>query len=166
MNCSYAWWNEHDWRDTHIDYRCEDGRFQVSTSCETISIPKSLSSNETGVNAGIRSWKKHSSEWAWCQRAMGGIYSTKKWRADTPQRGLEFGNFKPRLKTRYHQLHLLAERFVFRGWWSGYSERGSQNLSNGTDVASWLVNFVFCLHIYSLCTHIASRWHILPSTVF
>jgi hypothetical protein len=54
---------------------------------------------KTGVNPGIRSWKKHLSDWAWCQKAIGGIYFTKKWRAETLQPGLEFDNFKPRLKS-------------------------------------------------------------------
>jgi hypothetical protein len=51
-------------------------------------------------------------------------------------------------------MHLLAERFVFWGWWSWFSERGSQGLSNSTNVAYYLANFTFCLHIYtfySLC---------------
>ncbi len=40
-----------------IDYRREDGPFPVFASCVTISHPDSLSSSETGVNPGIRSWK-------------------------------------------------------------------------------------------------------------
>ncbi len=43
--------------DQTIDYRCEDGRFPVSVSYLTISNPDLLSSIETGVNPGIRSWK-------------------------------------------------------------------------------------------------------------
>jgi hypothetical protein len=61
--------------------------------------PKSLSSSETGIYPGIRSWKKHLSAWARCQEAIGGIYFTKKQRAETLQRGLEFDNFKPRLES-------------------------------------------------------------------
>jgi hypothetical protein len=81
------------------DNRYEGGRFLVSVSCVTISNPHLLSSSETGVNPGIRSWKKHLSEWARCQKATGGIYFTKKWWAETLQPGLEFDNFKPRLKS-------------------------------------------------------------------
>ncbi len=44
------------------------------------------------------------------------------------------------------QMHLLAERFVFGGWWSRLLERGSQDLSNGTNDT---IRFFF-LHIYSL----------------
>jgi hypothetical protein len=80
-----------------IDWRCEDGRFPVSASCVTIPNPDSLSSSETGVNLGIRSWKKHWSERARCQKAIGGIYFTKKWTSETLQPGLEFENFKPKL---------------------------------------------------------------------
>jgi hypothetical protein len=57
-----------------IDYRCEDGRFPVvylSASCVPISNPKSLPSNGTGVNPGIRSWKMHVTDWAECQNVTG-----------------------------------------------------------------------------------------------
>ncbi len=36
----------------------------------------------------------------------------------------------------------LDEGFVFWKWWSGFHERGSEDLSNGTNVASWLANFL------------------------
>ncbi len=38
-------------------------------------------------------------------------------------------------------MHLLAERLVFRGWWSGFFESGSQTPSNGIIVASLLAKF-------------------------
>ncbi len=82
-----------------IDYRCEDGSFLVSASCGTISDPEWLSSSETGVNPGISSRKKHLSDWARRQKAIGGIYFTKKWRAETQQPDLRFGVFKSRLKS-------------------------------------------------------------------
>jgi hypothetical protein len=47
-------------------------------------------------------------------------------------------------------MHLQAERFVFSGWWSRFSKIGSQGLSNGSNVASWLSNAFFFVHIYSL----------------
>jgi hypothetical protein len=65
----------------------------------TIANLDLLSNSETGVNPGIRSWKKHLSDWARCQEAIGGIYFTKKWRAETIQPGLEFDNFKPWLNS-------------------------------------------------------------------
>ncbi len=42
--------------------------------------------------------KKHLSEWARRQKLIGGIYFTKKWRAETLRPGLELDNFKPQLK--------------------------------------------------------------------
>ncbi len=84
----------------NIDYRCIDGRFWVPASWVTISNPNSLSRSETGVNPGIRSWKKRSSEWAWCQKAIGGISFTKKWRTETLRPGLQFADFKPQLESR------------------------------------------------------------------
>ncbi len=60
--------------------------------------------------------------------------------------------------TWYLQMHLLANNVrVFweggegGGWWSEFSLRGNQDLSNGPNVASYyLANFSFCLHIYNL----------------
>jgi hypothetical protein len=67
-----------------IDYTCEDGSFPVFTSSVTISNPDSLSSSETVVNLGIRSWIQHKSYWAWILMSeIQGIYLTKKWRAET-----------------------------------------------------------------------------------
>ncbi len=76
------------------DYRCEDGQVPKSTSCVKISNPNSLFSSERGFNPGRRSWRKHLSEWASCQKAVGGIHFTKKWatqkkRAETLKPGLE-----------------------------------------------------------------------------
>jgi hypothetical protein len=82
-----------------MDYRCEDGPFPLSASFVIISNPDSLSRSETGANPGTRSWKKHSSDRARSQKAIRGIYFTKKCRAKTLQPGLELDNFKPRLKT-------------------------------------------------------------------
>jgi hypothetical protein len=55
-------------------------------------------------------------------------------------------------------MHLLAEGFVFWGWWLVFSETGNQDLSNGINVAYWLVNF-FCLHIYSLCSCLSTPYN-------
>ncbi len=80
-------------------YRCEDGRSPVSASCVTISNLDLFSSSSTGVNPGIRSWRKHLPDWARCQKAIGGICFTKKWRAEILQPDLEFDNFKPWLES-------------------------------------------------------------------
>ncbi len=118
-----------------INNRCEDGRFLVSTSCVASPNPDSLSSSETGVNPGIRSWKKaliwmsSMSESHWC------IYFTKKWRAGTLQPGLEFDNFKPRLESG--TLKCIS---WLNGSFLGDDDRGflrgSQDLSHGTNVHS------------------------------
>ncbi len=100
------------------------------------TIDDSLSSSETGVNFGIRSWKKHFSEWAWCQKAIGGIYSTKKWRAETLQPGLEFDYFKPWLESGFFKCISWLNGSIFGGWWSWFYERGSQDLSYGANSAT------------------------------
>jgi hypothetical protein len=93
-----------------VDYWWENGRFHVSASCVTISNLDMLSSITTGVNPGTISCEKHLCEWARCQKAIGGIYFTKKWRAETLQPGFEFDNFKPRLKSGI---------FKFNSWLTG-----------------------------------------------
>jgi hypothetical protein len=57
-----------------MDYRCEDGRFPVSPSCMTLSNQDLHFNSETGASPVTKSWKKHSSEWARCQEAVGGIH--------------------------------------------------------------------------------------------
>ncbi len=132
-----------------IDYRREDGRFLVSVSCVTISKPDAISSSETGVNPGIRSWKKHLYDWAQCQKAIGSIYCTKKWRAEILQPGLEFDNFKPWLKSGIFKcISWLNSSFVL-GWWSEFSERGSEDLCNGTNVAFYNPPIYFSVLLFT-----------------
>ncbi len=119
----------------------------MSASCVTISNPDLLSSSETRINHGMRSWKNHLSEWARCQKASDGIYFTKKRRAETLQPGLDFDNFKPWLKSGIFKCISWLNGSFFRGWWSGFSERVSQGLSNDTNITSSLSNVFFCLHI-------------------
>ncbi len=107
-----------------IDYRCEDGRFPVSASCVTILIPDSLWSRETMVYFGIKSWKKHLSDWARCQKAVGGIYFTNKWRAETLQPGLGFHNFKPRLQSSIFKCISWLNGSFFGGDDWGISKEG------------------------------------------
>ncbi len=116
--------------------------------CVTISNPDLLSSSETEVNLGIKSWKNHPSEWSQCQKAVGGIYFTKKWRAETLQPGLEFDYFKPRLENGIFKRISWLNGSSF-GAWSGYSEGGSQNLPNGTNAASQLAITFLCSIPYS-----------------
>jgi hypothetical protein len=87
-------------------------------SCVTIANPDLLSSSEAGVNPAVRSWKKHSSEWAWCQKAIGEIYFTKKWRAEHLQPGLEFDNIKPRLKSGTFKSISWLNSLLIGGRWA------------------------------------------------
>ncbi len=98
--------------------------------------------SETGLNHGIKSQKKLLSERAPCEKAVGGIYFTKKWRAETLQPVLEFDNFKPRLESCILNCIPWLNGPFFGGWWLGFSERGSQGLSNGTNVASQLAKSI------------------------
>ncbi len=81
----------------------------------------------------------HTSEWARCQEAIG-FNSTKMWRAETLQRGLEFDNFKPRLESGiFKYISSLNGSFLFFfffGWWSRFSEEESEDLSDDTKVVS------------------------------
>jgi hypothetical protein len=44
-------------------------------------------------------------------------------------------------------MRFLAERFHILAWWSAFSKRGSQDLSNGTNVNVWLANFFLSVHV-------------------
>ncbi len=112
----------------HIIYICEDGRFPESESCVTIPNSDSLSSsNETWVIPEIRSWKSTCNVWAWCQKAIGGIYFTEKWRVETIQPNLEFDNFKPRLKNGIFKWISWLNASFFGGDDRSFSERESQH---------------------------------------
>jgi hypothetical protein len=60
----------------------------------------------------------------------------------------------------YLRIHLIVERFVFWAWWSWSSERESQDLSNDTNVASWLANFssVFIMIVYVRESRFKKKW--------
>ncbi len=98
----------------------------------------------TGVYPVIKSWEKHLSKWARCQKAIGGIYLTKTWRAETLQPGLEFDNIKPRLESGvFYKCISWLNRWFFEDFWRfwlGFSGRGSQDLSEDTNVASWTLH--------------------------
>ncbi len=110
----------------------------------TISNPDSLSSRETGVNPEIRSWKKkHSTEWAQCQEAIGGIYFTKKWRAETLQPGSEFDGFEPRLKSGIFKCTSWVKGSFFWEWIGVFWKKESGPIE-------WHQRrLVFCSHVHS-----------------
>ncbi len=133
-----------------IDYRCEDGRIPVSASCVKISNPNSLSSSEKEVNLGIRSWKKCLSEWAWCQKVIGGIYLTKKWRAETLQPGFDIYKFNPQLKSCIFECISWLNGSFFVGDDRGILKEGVKTFLMAPMSPLNSPTF-FHLHIYSLC---------------
>ncbi len=115
-----------------IDYRCDHVKMIV-LRCPKFEwrfhSPKSLSSSETGLDHGIRSWKQNFSEWARCQKATGCIYfaKKKKWRAETLQPGLEFDNFKHRGLKAVSSNASPGWTVRFWGWLTELSGRGSRS---------------------------------------
>ncbi len=73
-------------------------------------------------------------DWARCQKAIGGIYSTKKWRAETLQPRLEFDNFKPRLKNNIFKCISWPNGSFLKGFSEilGFSERGVETFLMAT----------------------------------
>ncbi len=64
---------------------------------------------------------------------------------------------------RYLQMHLLAERFFFSGWWSGLVERKSQDLSNGSNIVAELDKVGLSSQLYSpwIAYHVANTLYYL-----
>ncbi len=113
--------------------------------------PDSLSSSETGVNPEIRSWKKHLSERARRQKAIGGIYFTNKWRSETLQPGLEWDNLGPRLKRGIFECISSLNGLVFGVRWSGVFWKRESRPTKWHQCCLSTRQPFFCLHIYSLC---------------
>ncbi len=73
-------------------FQCPRGTWQSQTPICFPTVKQGLNlEKETGIKTFTR--------WAQCQKPIGGIYFTKKWKAETFQPGSEFDNFKPRLKS-------------------------------------------------------------------
>ncbi len=124
----------------------------MSASCE--AFPDANSNLFPAVKQGIiRGWKQHLSEWAQCQKPVGGsgTYFTKKGRVETLQPGWEFDDFQPRLENCIFKCISWLQAVQFY-WSDDRSFVMSRDLSNGTNVASWLSKFIFCLHIYIQCS--------------
>ncbi len=137
----------------HIDHRCEYGRFAVSASCvEWEGLNMEWEAEKALIWLSLRSESR-------C-----GICFTKKWRAETLQPGLQFDNFKPSFKAvSSNAPHGLTVRFL--GHDRAILTEGVKTLSNGTNFASQLATFLFCLHIYSLwsrdcvCVLLVNHFH-------
>ncbi len=100
-----------------------------------------------GLIPWVRSWKnKHLSEWAGRLIAIGVIYFTKKWRAETLQPdGLRIWRFLIPAWKRYLQMHLLVEQLVclvilmvIGVFWKGVMKT---YIYNGLNETSWLPIF-------------------------
>jgi hypothetical protein len=122
------------------------------------SNPSLLSTWETGVNPGIRSWKKRWYEWAWCQKAIGGIYITKRWRTETLQPGLEFDDFKPRLESGIFKCIFWLNRSFFGDGDQGFLKEVVKAYLMAP--MSPLNSSIF------LCVHIYSLWFMIPDFFF
>ncbi len=116
----------------------------------------------------LRSWKKHLSDWARCQRAIGGIHFTIEWRAETLQCSLEFGNFKPRLESCIFKCIFWLNNSPLRGG----GDNSGQGISDGTKFAfklfSWCSFFtltVFGLNMERECKRHGSATN-LPCQTF
>jgi hypothetical protein len=124
-----------------LDHRWEDGPLRDNVKSTL------LFSSEKGVNPGIWSWK-NTTIWI---TFMSEIYQRylfhkemKSWDSTTWFRIWKFQNLGCK---RYRQTDLLAEMWIFGGWWSGMSERDSQDLSN---VVNTTPNIFLSLHLYSM----------------
>ncbi len=143
-----------------VDLRCRHAAWQFQS---TARYP---SSSETRFNVGIRRWKLHLPEPTWCQESIGGICFTNKLPATSLPPRLGFDNFKPRpLQKRFLVFLPPLKRSIFQcisclngsfffsvffpGWTLGFTEIGSQPLSNGTNVASLLANYFSVCYMLS-----------------
>ncbi len=131
-----------------IDNRFDDDRIPVSASCMTSSNFQAV---KRCLTVKIESEERKGKTW---MRLGSGSHCWNsicftKWKAVTAT-CIFFSEFRTVVYNRYLQMHLLAERFVSFGWWCRNFGRGRQNLSNGTNFASELCNFLFLLfsHIY------------------
>ncbi len=134
----------------NIDYRCVGGRFPVSASCVTISNPESLSSCKTEVNPEKKKKLKRAIIWMSLMLENNQLYlfhqEVKRW---DPTTWFEICQFQtPSLKTVFSKA---SPCWTVCFW--GYGERGSQGLSNGTNVASNSPTVLLYLHIYSPCSN-------------
>jgi hypothetical protein len=123
------------------------------TGCVTVSNPDSLASSEIRLKPCVRSWKKGLFERARCQKTIGGIYFTKKWRAGTLQRSLQFDNFKPPLISGIFKYISWLNDLFFGGGDRGFLKEGVKTylMARISPALNSFFFFSFCLLILSLC---------------
>jgi hypothetical protein len=112
-----------------IGYRCADGRFLMSQRGVAVSNHSYLSSSETRVKMmGITPIRINLMPgicwWYLFHKKVKSSFSTT------------LDIFKPQLKCSVFKCISWLTSSFFGGWTSGFSERGSQDLSNGAKVAS------------------------------
>ncbi len=103
-----------------IGYRCEDGRLPLSASCVAISNPDLLYSSETGVDPWMRSWKKRLSECVQCQKAIGGIYFTKRVKNWDSTAWFRIWHVQTQAWSGIFKCVSWLNGSFFGGWWSGF----------------------------------------------
>ncbi len=104
---------------------CQRSFSSVRASRLASANPASLSSSETGVNLGIKSWKKRLSESAQCQEAISCIYFTKKtWRPEGLQPGLEIGKSQPRSEVDIFEGISWLNDSEYGGKYRGFLKEG------------------------------------------
>ncbi len=120
---------EFDWSST----KSQTGKKQWWKKLDSVNCVRELRDNfkpRFAFQQWNKGWswnmklKKHLSEWARCQKAIGGIYFTKKWRAETLHPGLEFDNFKPRLKSSIFKFISWLNGSFFGGDDRGFLKEG------------------------------------------
>ncbi len=138
-----------------------------------------LPSSNTVVDSGIRGWRKthfqltsvlESHWWYLCHESVK-VWDSTIW--------FTIWQFRTPAQKHYLQIHLLAERFVLGGGeLSGFSKRGTQGLSNGTNLASqqtFFFFFVFASIVYGLSVRLigsyaqaksSERWQKLQNASF
>jgi hypothetical protein len=96
-----------------LDYRGENGLFLVTASYVTISKPKFAFQRWNGALCRDKKLKKYLSRWARCEKGVGGISFTNKWKAEILQRGLQLDNFKLSFNGFFKRITWLKHSFFF-----------------------------------------------------
>jgi hypothetical protein len=110
--------------------------FIVTQVVCSISNPTLLSSSQTGINLGIRSWKKRLTESAQCQEAIGGTYFRKMWRPDSQQHGSKIGKSQPWSKVGIFECMTWLNGSFFGGNDQGFVKEGV-NTYTPTSSLNW-----------------------------
>ncbi len=134
--------------DVKMIFRCTQLAWQCQTQIRFPPMKKELSSRH----------KKRKKKYTYLNEhdvrkplVIGAIYFTKKWRSETSA-WFRIWHIKPRLEICTFKCVFWLNVSFFGVWLSGFPERGSPDLSNGTIFAPFTRQYIFCLHVYSLCS--------------